>query len=122
MSYTYTIDSKLPTLNEYVLAERTNKFIAANIKKKSTEACMWYCKHLKGKLDLSVKYDIHFEWHMQNRKLDPDNVCYAKKPILDGLVKAGALDTDGAKRIHGFRDTFIYDGKNFTVVTLIPIQ
>jgi len=118
MEYQYTIESKLPTLNEYILAERTNMFMGANIKKKATEACMWYCKHLRGQVDLNVKYDIHFEWHMQNRKLDPDNVCYAKKFIMDGLVKSGVIDNDGAKRIYGFRDTFIYDGKNFTVVTL----
>ena len=121
MTHTFTIEHRLPTLNDYISAERTNKFIAAKIKKESTEACMWYCKHLKGKVDLNFRYDIHFEWHLQNRKLDPDNVCYAKKSILDALVKTGVLDNDGAKRIYGFRDHFVYDGKCLTIVQLIPI-
>ena len=119
MTYTFDIETKLPTLNEYILAERTNKFIAAKIKKQATTICALSCMFLKGKVDKSMRYYVYFVWHMPNYRLDPDNVAYAKKFVLDGLVKAGVLENDGAKNISGFSDKFEYDGKQFVTVTLI---
>ena len=59
-----------------------------------------------------------FQWHLPNRKHDPDNICYAKKFILDGMVKRGVISNDGAKNIGNFTDIFYYDGDSYVVVTL----
>ena len=38
----FTINSELPTLNDYIKAERGNKFAAAKLKKNATEGVAWY--------------------------------------------------------------------------------
>ena len=41
-----------------------------------------------------------------NYKPDLDNICFAKKFILDALVKAGTIKTDGWNGVMGFTDEF----------------
>jgi Holliday junction resolvase RusA-like endonuclease len=105
----YTIPGKLTDLNTYVNKERANRFMGANIKKDNTEVCTLYAKRLKP-IDKQVQ--INFTWHCENQKMDPDNICFAKKYILDGLVKAGVLQNDGWKQIKGFTDCFEVDKNN----------
>jgi len=51
-----------------------------------------------------------FVWHEPDRKRDPDNVAAGgRKLILDGLVAAGVLETDGARHVGAFVDEFEYD-------------
>ena len=120
MNHTFAILTKLPDLNSYIEAERSSRYKAAEMKKSATATCQWSCNQLRGKVDQCKRYHVSFEWHLPNRKLDNDNVCaFARKVILDGLVKAGVLKNDGANNIGNFKDEFIYDGKTFTVVTLI---
>lgn len=102
-------DFKFTTLNEYIDAERTNKYKAAKIKNYET-----YCVKmmtLKKLKKINKKVDIKFIWHEKNRNRDPDNIAFAKKFILDGIVNAGVLDNDGHKQINGFSDEFVFSGK-----------
>lgn len=41
-----------------------------------------------------------------------DNIAFAKKFILDALVKKGVLKDDGWKWVKGFTDEFFVDKKN----------
>ena len=60
-----------------------------------------------------------FLWVAKNKRKDPDNICFAKKYILDGLVAAGILPTDGWNHVSGFRDEFDISPDNpRTIVTL----
>ena len=58
---------------------------------------------------------IHFHWVEENKKRDLDNVCFAKKFILDSMVKAGKLKDDNRNYVKGFADTFEY-GKESKVI------
>src|SRR5438105_6191615 len=91
------LKGKLPTLNEYIDAERRNKFIAAKIKRKTTELVAWSVKGsgwtIKGLSDFT------FTWYVPNKRSDPDNVAFATKFVLDGLVVAGVLPSDSMKYV-----------------------
>jgi len=100
------IPDSFPTLNEYVNAERTNRYIGAKIKKEETERVRLHCLRAK-KLDKPVF--IYFFWHVKNARKDPDNIAFAKKFILDGLVQAGVIKDDTQKYIVGFQDEFFID-------------
>jgi hypothetical protein len=53
---------------------------------------------------------IGFTWYEKDRRRDPDNISGAgKKPILDGLVRAGVLPNDGWSVIEGLSDLFSVD-------------
>ena len=102
-----TIDTKLPTLNEYINLERTNKFMAAKLKKDTTNAVAWLVS--KHKLPKDTLFDVHFTWFKLNNRADHDNIAFAKKFVLDGLVKGGVLGNDSPKFINNFTDTFVLD-------------
>ena len=112
-----TIPGELTDLNTYILAERSNRHIAAKIKKNSTEVCQW---HLKGCTSrLSGLYRIKFTWYTKDERKDPDNVAFGKKFILDAIVNEGILPNDGRKNIAGFTDDFKTDKDNPRVESVI---
>lgn len=102
------IDYQFTTLNEYINAERTNKFKASAIKKKETDIIRNFVTG--NKVD---KYPIKitFYWHLKDKRKDLDNIAFAKKFILDGLVKYGVLKNDGLNYIQGLKDIPIFDTK-----------
>ena len=51
---------------------------------------------------------IHFHWVEENKKRDLDNIAFAKKFILDALVKQGKLKDDNRRCVTAFTDTFGY--------------
>jgi Holliday junction resolvase RusA-like endonuclease len=105
-TYKLTIPHELTDLNSYIQAERGNKFAAAGIKETMTHICSLYARSLKP-IDKRVK--ITFTWYCKNQKKDPDNIAFAKKFILDALVKSRILVNDGWKQIVGFTDYFEVD-------------
>lgn len=106
---TLTIEGLLPTLNEYTKACRGNKFAGAAMKKHAETIISVYIKQqLKGvRFDSAVK--LAFRWYEPNKKRDLDNVCFAKKFILDALVSNGIIIADGWKGVIGFTDEFFVD-------------
>lgn len=110
------IDHQFPTLNEYIEAERSNKFAGANIKSRETGLVKYFCI---GKKQIAYPTKIIFTWHLKNKRKDLDNVAYAKKFILDGLVRAGTLKNDNLNHIIGFEDKVIFDKKEYVELEII---
>lgn len=108
---TLIIDGGLPSLNEYTKACRSNKFAGANMKK-SAEAIIRNYIFLQSLKPLKGKVKLAFRWYEQNRKRDLDNICFAKKFILDALVSAGIIETDSWRCVIGFTDEFFVDKEN----------
>jgi hypothetical protein len=119
MTYTFEIESELPDLNTYILAERSNRYSAANLKKNATRTCHHSCIQLKGKVPKDLIFDIVITWHLPNKKKDPDNVAFGIKFIHDGLVSAKVLSNDGANNINSISHRFVYGEKYHVTVELI---
>lgn len=99
------INMKLPSANEYIQVCRTNPFKAAKFKMNlEDDICMFTYK--LPKFEKPVK--IHFHWIESNKKRDLDNVAFAKKFILDALVRSEKLKNDNHKYVTAFIDTFEY--------------
>ena len=101
--YTIEIPLKLPSLNEYINVCRTNKYAAASFKREQEESIMWFLKKLPK---FQYPVSIHFHWVEKNQKRDIDNIAFAKKFILDALVKLGKLKDDNQQYVKSFTDTF----------------
>ncbi|KRL10754.1 hypothetical protein FD09_GL000898 [Schleiferilactobacillus perolens DSM 12744] len=43
---------------------------------------------------------------MPDKRIDPDNMAFQKKYILDGLQDAKVLPNDSIEYVRGFRDDF----------------
>ena len=108
----FVIPYQLTTLNEYVNAERRNRFAGAKIKKEQTDLCALYARMARNN-GVEVKdYPIHvtLTWYCKDARKDPDNIAFAKKFIFDGMVKAGVIDNDSWKFMNGgFDDRFVID-------------
>lgn len=103
---TLTISGRLVGLNDYTKACRGNKYEGANMKKEAEEFIMLCIKQQIPNVHFDAPVELHFRWYEPNRKRDLDNVCFAKKFILDALVKAGTIKTDGWNGVMGFTDEF----------------
>lgn len=112
MTYTFTIPFRLNNLNDYINAERTNRYAAAQMKAKNEKiASAYILKSLKGvKIRSPVK--MRYRWYEPDRRRDPDNISsFGRKVIHDALVRCGVLENDGWKNIAGFSDEFYIDKK-----------
>ena len=97
------IPLKLPSCNEYINANRRNKFVGARLKSKTEDDICYYIKDLPN-FEKPVK--INFTWVEKDNRRDLDNCAFAKKFILDALVKAGKLKDDNRKYVYAFTDSF----------------
>lgn len=108
---TLVIYGKLAGLNDYTKACRTNKYVGAQMKNKAEMYILAYIsKQNIGRFFGRVK--LSFRWYEENRKRDLDNICFAKKFILDALVFSGTIEADGWRCVTGFTDEFFIDKEN----------
>ena len=102
----------MPNLNDYTKACRTNKFAGSKMKKEAEQFIGYEIKRqLKGQSILGTA-ELKFRWYEPNRKRDLDNVCFAKKFILDALVSNKVIESDGWQGVRGFTDEFYVDKDN----------
>ena len=106
------IPIKLPSLNDYINKCRTHKMAGAEMKKDIEQDIGWYINPLPV-FEKPVK--IHFHWIEGNKRRDLDNVAFAKKFILDSMVKCGKLKDDNRRFVQGFQDSFSY-GNEYKVI------
>ena len=111
------IDMKLPSLNDYVRACRSNRFQGSKMKKDLESQIGFYIATLP-RFDVPVK--IHFHWVEGTKRRDYDNVAFAKKFILDSMVKAGKLRDDNRKCVTGFTDSFSYGLETKVILEIEP--
>lgn len=96
-----SIPYRFTSLNDYINAERTNRYMAAKIKKSETQIA---ADAFKGLQPILVPCSVRFTWVVTNKRRDLDNIAFAKKYILDGAVNAGYIPGDNMKYIVGFED------------------
>lgn len=105
------IPGRMPGLNDYVRAERSNRFAASKMKKQQTERAGIAAVEQRMP-SFSSRVEITFTWVEENRRRDMDNVAFAKKFILDGLVRAGVIHDDTPRYISSLTDRFAYDSRH----------
>lgn len=111
--YRLIIHGRLPGLNEYIDAERRNRYLGAKVKSDAERAIRAeiaaQLRHVKIRQPVRMLY----RWYESSRRRDKSNVCaYGRKVIEDALVGAGVLENDGWGEIDGFVDRFFVDGEN----------
>lgn len=102
----FIIQGRFPSFNEYTLANRTNKYAGAGMKKNAENRVI---KAINDQLpDTHIKSPVFVKitWIEGNKKRDLDNICFAKKFVLDGMVKSGLIENDNWSHVCGFLDQF----------------
>lgn len=118
----FKIKAKLPSLNDFIKANRSNAYKGNQFKQDVERLIGAYIRNALTAKTLHPPNGaviVAFEWHEKTKKRDADNIASAKKFILDALQKNGVLKNDSRKYVVGFHDTIIDDKEDFVVVRLI---
>lgn len=102
-----TIRGKLPGLNEYIEACRTNSKKGNRMKQNAERMIAAQVGRMEP---VRERCTVHLIWHEKDRRRDPDNVAFAKKFLLDALQHCGKIPNDSSRYIAGFTDSFEYGG------------
>ena len=106
---------KLPSLNDYIRACRSNRFEGSAMKREVEEGISWFIKDLPR---FENPVHIDFLWIESNKRRDFDNIAFGKKFILDALVKNGKLKDDNRKCVTGFSDSFQYGKETMVIIDI----
>lgn len=109
MTVQFTIEGRLPGINEYVLAERGNKYNGAKLKKTAQRAVEYYIQAARlPRVRTPIR--LVYTFFEKDRRRDKDNIAgFAHKVIQDALVQQHIIDDDGWREIAGWTDAFAVD-------------
>ena len=124
MDYRLTIPGRLPGLNEYTAANRTNPYKGSKMKKDAEETIIWQIRQQLHGVHIAKPVILKYEFWEPNKKRDLDNISsFAHKTIQDSLVKTGVLVNDGWENITGYLDQFYCDKGNPRIeVTIMEVD
>ena len=114
----FSVFGTLPGFNEYTEANRRHRHCGAALKRSAETIIMQYIRVARVEPFAGPVF-LTFSWHERDRRRDCDNVAFAKKFVLDALVKTGILANDNRKNVVGFSDEFHVDRINPRVVISI---
>lgn len=117
----FEIMGKLPSLNEVINANRTNRYVGAELKKNTENMIFIAIKNAVGKGTLNAinrPCIVHIRWHEKTKRRDADNIQSSQKFILDALVKCGILKNDSRKYVRQVYHEIVDDDENRVIVNL----
>lgn len=113
------IPLKLPSANDYINVCRYNKYGANKFKHAVQDQIAPFLADLPR---FETPQRIHFLWVEGNKRRDLDNICFAKKFILDALVELGKLKDDNRKFVAAFTDDFTYGKEHKVILTFEEME
>ncbi|MDI5784226.1 hypothetical protein MRS59_00900 [Lactiplantibacillus plantarum] len=94
------IKGELPSLNEYIKAERANRYAAANLKKRYTALCSVYARASRNSgVEFSWPCKLKFTWYTKNNRKDADNIAFAKNGLASLNLRGTRRTTEKMRTI-----------------------
>lgn len=119
MSQSFVIEGQLPSLNEYIRAERSTKYAAATMKHSWQNYIIAYIVKAKVK-KVKVPVNLVYRHYVKDRRRDRDNIAaIVHKFTQDALVMAGILKDDGWDYVLNSCDAWAIDRKHPRIEVLI---
>lgn len=120
MTFKFCIEGRLPSLNEFIGANRTNKYVgnklkaqAQNVVEVTIKQALFSNPNHSNISPFSLPVVIHYVWYEPNSRRDIDNISgFGHKVIQDALVSAGVLTDDSMRYVVGYTDLFFVDKKH----------
>ncbi len=120
MEYLLIVHARLNNLNDYISAERTSRYIGADMKARNEALVKLAIKQQMRGIRIEEPVFMEYRWYEKNRRRDLDNISsFGRKVIQDALVQTHVLQNDGWKEIEGFSDEFFVDTENPRIEVLI---
>lgn len=122
MIYSFTINSRLPSLNDYIDVCRFNKYQAAAFKKRIDNLICYEIRSQLNGVHIENPVIVHLNFVEENKKRDVDNVYSASKYILDALVKMKVLKNDNPKHVKDIFYSHEYAKESKVIVELEEVE
>lgn len=121
----FLIDEKLPSLNEVINKNRTNRYAGAKFKKEIEETIITYIENARARGIISPvgerSCEIRIYFCEKTKRRDVDNIQSSQKFILDALQKAGILVNDSRKYVKQIHHK-VYDSCKDSVLVIIDVE
>lgn len=104
-----TILGELTDLNTFINKQRINKYAGNKIKQDNTQKVALAFSQIPI---LTTPINLKINWYCKNKRKDKDNIAFAIKFILDGMISAKVIENDGWKEIGDFKHKFYVDKDN----------
>lgn len=111
----FVIYGKLPGLNDYTKANRSNRFMANKMKQDiQKNICRYIVMALRVTLEKVDRYPIGLtiKWYEPNNRRDIDNITFGTKFILDSMVCMGIIENDSRKYVDSIEHSVFTDKEN----------
>lgn len=121
----FIIYEKLPSLNEVIAKNRTNRYAGAKYKKDIEDRIAEYIFDAKNKRLIVPSDDpciINIIWHERTKKRDVDNIQSSQKFILDAMQKTGILQNDSRKYVRQIVHFVQDDKKDYVEVKIVACK
>jgi len=106
----FVVPGKLPSMNQFISANRTSVHVGNNMKQNSEKIIMNY---IPKWATFEKKVFITYNFYEPDKRRDHDNIAsFFIKVCQDSLVKKGVLHNDGWANMVGFSVQFHIDKKN----------
>lgn len=120
MEYLLVIPTRLNNLNDYITADRTNRYKGAAMKARNEALVKVAIKQQMRSIRIECPVYMEYTWYERNKRRDLDNISsFGRKVIQDALVQTRVLVNDGWNEIVGFSDQFYVDAANPRIEVLI---
>lgn len=120
MEYLLVIPTRLNNLNDYITADRTNRYKGAAMKARNEALVKVAIKQQMRSIRIERPVYMEYTWYERNKRRDLDNISsFGRKVIQDALVQTSVLVNDGWNEIVGFSDQFYVDAANPRIEVLI---
>ena len=121
----FIIKEKLPSLNEVINKNRTNRYAGAKMKKDIENRISLYIQKALSDGTLhkqNVPCEIVIWWFEKTKKRDVDNIQSAQKFILDALKNNNILIDDSQKYVKQVHHCVVHTGLDEVRVVLISAR
>ena len=119
MRQRFEINVKMPTLNELIKRDRTNRYAGNELKRRYQMIASARIRQARLSPVKQAQW-ILYEFHESSRRRDKDNVsAFARKVINDALQNTGILPNDNNEWVAGLSEVFVYDKTDRIIVTLV---
>ena len=117
----FKIEQRLPSLNEVIEANRTNRYAGAKMKREIEGIIAVYiniARHVGTIKPVKTPVVIDIEWHEKTKRRDVDNIQSSQKFILDALQKQGILVNDNRHYVKQVFHKIVDDTEDYVEVII----
>lgn len=121
----FVIQTKLPSLNDVIAKNRSNKYAGAKMKQEIEDIISWQLRLALARGHLHAvkeQCELQIDFYEKTKRRDVDNIQSSQKFILDAMVSQGILPDDSRRFVAQIHHTIFDAAEDYVVVHILPVK